>query len=591
MSFSNIAQDLHIPIADTLPLPDVFSAAALPAPFPIRPELTPPPKRQQPKSPKQPKTPTKKEQPVVENHEASTRVRQALKVSSTNPAAAAVLFWTAATTHWTTPSPHTTLTTLQHLITLLTSPISLQITPENLIPPNRHASTLFQARLAIARIYALYGHISQAARWYVEALDGRYKGLFSSVLLGTSEENLLDVLDVRLVESNVPHLLSRAEDALLNPDAAIWLKAKDTEASRQKFVGFLEEVDHVLDQDEDVDDSPTVADVTIAVKLLRAVMLADSDRKRYEADVWRALSETYKSLNSPFNTLGSLIFAGDAHLKHQDTTNALTRYCEALINALQYDDLVAAQRIEHKIQSVRGGGDEVDGFVGGNDVQFLLALSLAYRTLDHAFLSDEGGGYWLDVLSADDGMDGRNINLTIDVADLKGVWDPRGGAGAAGPAAGRGAVRGLVGGRMRSGGMVQINVDEGEMRGWKEVLPGLAERVRVGELVRGGWEHERGCAYRKVGAPVSVEYGRSSFCGCVGGKGIDERVRGVLGGARSLEHFVRIGAGLMFAVDERESTVREVRKGTSEREGTLRAILAPLRLSRRPLQLKHVPNA
>ena len=93
--------------------------------------------------------------------------------------------------------------------------------------------------------------------------------------------------------------------------------------------------------------------------------------------------------------------------------------------------------------------------------------------------------------------------------------------------------------------MGQIRMEEGELIAWKQIFPALAERVRVGKSA-GGWDHRPTCEYRSKGVPVSVEYGKSPFCSCVRGKGIDKRIRDLVGGEMCGRHFVRIGLGLMF---------------------------------------------
>jgi hypothetical protein len=61
-------------------------------------------------------------------------------------------------------------------------------------------------------------------------------------------------------------------------------------------------------------------------------------------------------------------------------------------------------------------------------------------------------------------------------------------------------------------GFYNINVDDDELRLWKELLPALVERCRQ-------WEHRPSCEYMaKAQIPLSVENGQAPLCSCGNGR-------------------------------------------------------------------------
>ena len=61
-------------------------------------------------------------------------------------------------------------------------------------------------------------------------------------------------------------------------------------------------------------------------------------------------------------------------------------------------------------------------------------------------------------------------------------------------------------------GIYAINVDDDEMRLWKELIPALVERCRQ-------WEHGPNCEYRtRSRIPLSVQNGQTPICSCGGGQ-------------------------------------------------------------------------
>jgi len=56
-----------------------------------------------------------------------------------------------------------------------------------------------------------------------------------------------------------------------------------------------------------------------------------------------------------------------------------------------------------------------------------------------------------------------------------------------------------------------VNVDDEELKLWKEILPAFVERCQ-------DWEHKLSCEYRKRKAvPLSIESGQELFCSCGSG--------------------------------------------------------------------------
>lgn len=106
--------------------------------------------------------------------------------------------------------------------------------------------------------------------------------------------------------------------------------------------------------------------------------------------------------------------------------------------------------------------------------------------------------------------------------------------------------------RIYRNGIVNIRVGEGELTGWKDMMPALAERCRT-------WKHTSACEYRVSGIPVSIAMGQSPLCSCGLGAAEEEFVR-----HKDWEPFrnyvTRIALSPLFAVSYIERTTGMVKE-------------------------------
>ena len=106
--------------------------------------------------------------------------------------------------------------------------------------------------------------------------------------------------------------------------------------------------------------------------------------------------------------------------------------------------------------------------------------------------------------------------------------------------------------RLHREGIVNIRVGEGELAGWKDMLPALAERCRT-------WKHTATCAYRVSGIPVSIAMGESPLCACGLSQVEDEFLK-----RKEWEpfhkHVTRIALSPLFAVSYIERTTGMVKE-------------------------------
>ncbi|RPB28537.1 hypothetical protein L211DRAFT_818299 [Terfezia boudieri ATCC MYA-4762] len=107
--------------------------------------------------------------------------------------------------------------------------------------------------------------------------------------------------------------------------------------------------------------------------------------------------------------------------------------------------------------------------------------------------------------------------------------------------------------RIYRDGIVNIRIGEGELTGWKDMMPAIAERCRT-------WKHTPACEYRVSGIPVSIAMGQSPLCSCGLGVVGDEFVK-----QKEWEpfrkHVTRIALSPLFAVSYIERTTTGMVKG------------------------------
>ncbi|KAF8474954.1 hypothetical protein BDZ91DRAFT_845166 [Kalaharituber pfeilii] len=105
--------------------------------------------------------------------------------------------------------------------------------------------------------------------------------------------------------------------------------------------------------------------------------------------------------------------------------------------------------------------------------------------------------------------------------------------------------------RIHREGIINIRVGEGELAGWKDMMPALAERCRT-------WKHTEACEYRLNGVPVSIAMGKSPLCSC--GMGcVDEEFLKHKEWEPFHKHVTRIALSPLFAVSYIERTMGMVK--------------------------------
>ncbi|KAI5808996.1 hypothetical protein DFH27DRAFT_510162 [Peziza echinospora] len=107
--------------------------------------------------------------------------------------------------------------------------------------------------------------------------------------------------------------------------------------------------------------------------------------------------------------------------------------------------------------------------------------------------------------------------------------------------------------RLHRDGIVNIRVGEGELAGWKDMIPSLAERCRT-------WKHDPvECEYLVSGIPVSIAMGRSPLCSCGKGQQISEQFAKIKEWEPFRKHVTRIALSPLFAVSYIERTTGMVK--------------------------------
>lgn len=106
--------------------------------------------------------------------------------------------------------------------------------------------------------------------------------------------------------------------------------------------------------------------------------------------------------------------------------------------------------------------------------------------------------------------------------------------------------------RIYRDGIVNIRIGEGELAGWKDMMPALAERCRT-------WKHNPTCEYRVSGIPVSIAMGQSPLCSCGLGIVEDEFLKHK-DWQPFKNHVTRIALSPLFAVSYIERTTGMVKE-------------------------------
>ncbi len=101
---------------------------------------------------------------------------------------------------------------------------------------------------------------------------------------------------------------------------------------------------------------------------------------------------------------------------------------------------------------------------------------------------------------------------------------------------------------------------------WKRMLPALAERCRT-------WNHKSTCEYRRKGAPLSTEEGKSPLCSCGEGKisGPELAKLGVKEWAPFAKYAIRVAIAPIFPVPYVESSMSDLFKLSREAKPRLAA--------------------
>ena len=89
--------------------------------------------------------------------------------------------------------------------------------------------------------------------------------------------------------------------------------------------------------------------------------------------------------------------------------------------------------------------------------------------------------------------------------------------------------------------LVQVKVDERELKLWKSILPALVERCRK-------WEHRKSCEYKSSShIPITYDFGESPICSCGKGIGLPRPSKVPSGWATFSKHFTRLAISPCFS--------------------------------------------
>lgn len=116
--------------------------------------------------------------------------------------------------------------------------------------------------------------------------------------------------------------------------------------------------------------------------------------------------------------------------------------------------------------------------------------------------------------------------------------------------------------------VIRVSNDESTL--WKRMLPASAERCRT-------WEHKSTCEYRKKGAPLSTEAGKSPLCSCGEGKlsGAELAKLGLKEWAPFAKYAIRVAIAPIFPVPYIESSMSDILKKSSGIPSQRAGISAP----------------
>ena len=91
-------------------------------------------------------------------------------------------------------------------------------------------------------------------------------------------------------------------------------------------------------------------------------------------------------------------------------------------------------------------------------------------------------------------------------------------------------------------GVCTINVDDDELRLWREVLPAMVERCRQ-------WEHRPSCEYKaKAQIPLSIKNGQPLLCSCGNGTLPLRLISGIPKWDVVSKHAVRVAISPSFSI-------------------------------------------
>ncbi|KAJ2961351.1 hypothetical protein NQZ79_g3354 [Umbelopsis isabellina] len=278
--------------------------------------------------------------------QANLKLKQARNSISSRPSRAAIAMWNLAQEFYKLKRPRDTAEIMKDLINLLEDMQSSdsQITEDSPLTPVQISGTLYLTRLALSRLYQIYGNqtlITSARHLYLRAIHHKWK-IEEQSLLHVSRK-CMDIPLSNLLES-AQHILKIYIDKVLSKPAKA--KADPNQVlptilaeGRNMFSHFDSQAD--LTAAEEVIYPPSPNQVALVLCAMELSIQSISDNKDEEVDLYHLLSAKYLAAE----TLLQCSIISAKHYMDDGSTRHTIDALDAFVICIEIDDIVRAEEI------------------------------------------------------------------------------------------------------------------------------------------------------------------------------------------------------------------------------------------------------
>ncbi|KAG2177364.1 hypothetical protein INT43_008021 [Umbelopsis isabellina] len=358
--------------------------------------------------------------------QANLKLKQARNIVSSRPSRAATAMWNLAQDFYKLKRPRDTAEIMKDLINLLEEMQSSgsQNAEESPLTPLQISGTLYLTRLALSRLYLIYGNqtlISNARQLYLRAIHHKWK---------IEEQSVLDVSRVCMKCMDLPlsNLLESAQHILKIYIDKVLSKPAKTKADpnqvlptilaegRNLFSNFDMQTNLTDAEEESYLSSPyQVALVLCAMELS---IQSISGNKDEEVDLYHLLSKLYLNIDAKYLAAETLLQCSIISSKHymddglaKHTRDAL----DAFVICIEIDDIVRAEEIIDTLQ----WSDEFD------DIKVLMELAKAIVDSNKLFI-EQVLYYQIEhvhLLLRKDESDNKLLLRSLDATERTRIWN------------------------------------------------------------------------------------------------------------------------------------------------------------------------